>query len=566
MSIKTLRKRIALVAVSALGAGLMSVTPAFAGAGDETIIASKGIITAAVGDDGDVADYGVMNSTGNVTLSFEDSGGGDRVIVTVSGGTGEVIPYNDGTIDATGATSTASGKYFYSAVAKALVIKVTPTGAGTNLVIKSFDDADGSGTVDAGETTPVSWLTYKVVLAGLSGVYNAANSRFAINDNDGTPATAYPALDVTGANAVKNGEEGYITVKLYDGLGAALTTDVNTVTATVKSGDCLIAATSGDQVTTTAIAALSSGQGEFFTLQATDDAPTVCVVDVAVDGAVVATKTILHQGKVASVGFTGPATLADAGDGAITGAAYYWAKDSAGNYLGDIDVAYASGYNSVVTALSFSEAGPVTKSAVTTVNGGAAPASTPGTIGFTCSAIKGTASVKIKHTFGTGVSVTSDAITLSCFGDAVNYKASLDKATYMPGEIATLTITATDSAGNKANEEEQIGTDDTADVSITGAYMTPVSAAKNTDKFVDGKKTYKFVVGGTDGSYNLIVDLPKFNSTTYSQSAITVAYSIKSSTSSVTTAEVLAAIVKLIASINEQIALVQKQLKKAKKK
>jgi hypothetical protein len=79
--------------------------------------------------------------------------------------------------------------------------------------------------------------------------------------------------------------------------------------------------------------------------------------------------------------------------------------------------------------------------------------------------------------------------------------------------------------------------------------------------FVGGKKTYKFIVGSTEGSYQLSVDLPKFNNTLAPQTAATVAYKIAGS-GGVSNADVLKAIVSLIASINKQIAALQKALLK----
>jgi hypothetical protein len=79
--------------------------------------------------------------------------------------------------------------------------------------------------------------------------------------------------------------------------------------------------------------------------------------------------------------------------------------------------------------------------------------------------------------------------------------------------------------------------------------------------FSGGKKTYKFIVGSTEGSYSMSVDLPKFNSTTYAQAAVTVPYKISGS-GAVSNADVLKAIVSLIASINKQIAALQKALLK----
>jgi hypothetical protein len=147
------------------------------------------------------------------------------------------------------------------------------------------------------------------------------------------------------------------------------------------------------------------------------------------------------------------------------------------------------------------------------------------------------------------------------------YTASLDKASYVPGDIATLTITAKDSAGKPANDYQYLGgttaagTGATNPVSIAGSNMTAITAPTSVDIFVSGVKTYKFIVGSTEGSYQLSVDLPKFNSSATPQAAVTVAYKIAGS-GGVSNADVLKAIVSLIASINKQIAALQKALLK----
>jgi hypothetical protein len=90
--------------------------------------------------------------------------------------------------------------------------------------------------------------------------------------------------------------------------------------------------------------------------------------------------------------------------------------------------------------------------------------------------------------------------------------------------------------------------------------MAAITAPTNADTFTGGKKTYKFIVGSSAGSYQLSVDLPKFNSTTYSQSAVTVPYKIV--VSGTTNEDILKSIVSLIASINKQIQALQKLILK----
>jgi hypothetical protein len=94
--------------------------------------------------------------------------------------------------------------------------------------------------------------------------------------------------------------------------------------------------------------------------------------------------------------------------------------------------------------------------------------------------------------------------------------------------------------------------------------MTQVGSIVSTDSFLSGVKKYKFTVGGINsGSFQLVVDLPGLNSTTYSQSAVSVAYKVATSADGgVQMADVLKAIVSLIASINKQIAALQKALLK----
>jgi hypothetical protein len=136
-----------------------------------------------------------------------------------------------------------------------------------------------------------------------------------------------------------------------------------------------------------------------------------------------------------------------------------------------------------------------------------------------------------------------------------------------------LTITATDKNGKAVYDVDltavgvflggdAAGAGTTLAPSISLPALTAVTAATSTDYFVGGKKTYKFTVGATEGSFSGVVDLPKFQSTLYSQDALTIAYKVAATSTSVSMADVLKAIVSLIASINKQIAALQKALLK----
>jgi trimeric autotransporter adhesin len=186
----------------------------------------------------------------------------------------------------------------------------------------------------------------------------------------------------------------------------------------------------------------------------------------------------------------------------------------------------------------------------------------------TCSSgSKGKAAVRLKALTNTLTYVYSDVFTIQCAGTVYSYTASLDKASYVPGDIATLTISAKDvnglpvhTLGYTANDGSTGATRNllggTTLHSIAGSQMDVVTAPAAGDMFgAGGVKTYQFKVGSTEGSYAMSVSLPDYASTA---PAVTVQYAVKASTATVTNAEVLKSIVALIASINKQIQALQK--------
>ena len=188
--------------------------------------------------------------------------------------------------------------------------------------------------------------------------------------------------------------------------------------------------------------------------------------------------------------------------------------------------------------------------------------SVTGVVGYNCADYGTNAGLYLETTNSAGATVDSDKFSVSCAGDMYTYKASLNSSTYKQGDIATLTITGLDVKGNKSNDITAIGTN-TYKPAISGSYMTAVNSPVYTDTTSNGVITYQFIVGNTAGSYSMAVDLPLLTNpaANATDSSKTVGYSI-SGDGSVSNADVLAAIVKLIASINKQIAALQKSLKK----
>ena len=113
------------------------------------------------------------------------------------------------------------------------------------------------------------------------------------------------------------------------------------------------------------------------------------------------------------------------------------------------------------------------------------------------------------------------------------------------GEIATITIDAKDSSGRAVADSQAMAVDT---VSVGGGSLT--RAVATTDYFTGGKRTILAQMT-TAGSFNTAVTLTGSVTT-----SATAAYKI--SDGAVSNAEVLKSIVALIASINKQIAALQK--------
>ena len=314
------------------------------------------------------------------------------------------------------------------------------------------------------------------------------------------------------------------------------------VTATVTGGGVV----SYDAVTYSTASTTTYGSAGYLNIivaQAATNTPAKPVVTVAVNGVTYTTKSFTLQGDVAKI------TLADATIGEAnsagngTGAFSLSVTDSAGNLLVATPALVAASLNAAVSGYS------VTASAEADV-----VAQT-----FTCTSATGAATLKYTIKNAALATITSNDLPVVCAGTASTYTASLDKASYASGSIATLTITAKDSAGKAPADSSKLGTTGSSALSITcGTQMTAVTApVTNSDTWTSGVKTYKFAVGTTSGSYNCVVDLPLYNSSSKPQSAVTVAYAIAGD-GSVSNADVLKSIVALIASINKQIQALQK--------
>jgi len=556
MSTKTLRKRIAVVAVSALTVGVLSVMSAPVANADA--FATENILFASTSTNDGSRACSILPTTAGGTnyetaYALSTSVG---VIATVqSGGTGDAfIMELEGPgviVAATGsAVISSSTKVYDLSTATGETITIKPTGIG---VIKAryFDYASST------KGSLVDMLTINVVATCANKVFSSALSNMRIiTSTEATDDSATTTnVDVTDANVVTNSGYGYIGISLRDTYGASL--DEDAIIATVRSGDAFVklgeeatssSAVPGVGTAKTSVLASTGAQITAQVSQSVADKPTIAVVDISYAGTLVGTKTITFQGVATTI------DIKDVTVGTTTGVGYFRAKvlDAAGNALAAKDVENDATANSVA-AISAITSG-VSQAARTASDGDWSPVAGAANGGqFNCTK-GGVTTLNVKHVVDAATTVKK-SFAIACGGALDTWTISMDKASYAPGEIATLTVTGKDSLGNLVNSVLDIST-----VEYSFGGMTFVTAPTTTDSFTSaaGAKTYQLSVGTSLGSY---VGTFKIAGST-DTSAKTVQYSVKSSTTTVTNEDVLKSIVSLIASINKQIQALQKLILK----
>jgi len=536
-------KKIALVAAAALTSTLFVAIPQAQAAVTNGYVLSDSLANGARGvtvlADTTKAEAGINAIVALTTSDTLAATADDNVSLEIAG-PATFTDYTAAGSNPTGVTLTSLGKLFtFTATTTAAVnlptnVKLTVNGAGTVTVTQKKKVGSTTSTIDI-----------KTIYAGTTvktNILSVADSYVRVQDTS-TQGTLTSSVDVAGSTTVTNGGTGYINIRAMDAYAAQLSTS-GVIQASATGG----AVVAWDAAPSTQVnaAAKTGTAGVLYVVQGTanENSPVTTTVTITFNGATLATKTITFTGRAASILVTG-VDIAQSG-GARTGTYDFVVKDSAGNQLAGITpVADTTKYTSQVTAVSV---------------GGASSATAVQTGGWTCASTSGSSIVRIKHTHSDATVINSNDFVAACAAGVSKYTATLDKKEYKAGEIATLTISATDVNGAKVHGAATLG----AGVAISGGQLTAVSAPTSADVFdTAGSRSIKYTVGNTAGSYNMIVDLPAYVAT---DSAKTVAYSIVDSSGAVSNAQILSAIVALIAQINKQIEALQKLLLTKKKK
>lgn len=564
MSTKTLRKRIALVAVSAVGFGVMSAVAAHAGTTAPTAENAYIISTASANGkatvaniyiDGSVADAasfgllsssassvtagatatGTMLSTGQIAFAFA-SGSNSGVVVT-----GGIIA--DSKVANTSAVSADGTRAWTSSSTDILAIKNNGTAAGGTILVQFFKGAGITSTSTASNGTLIGQYALTVASAGASDAISVSKSTFVVDTTSSFSANVDQAAGFT----VANGGTGYIALAAKDAYGVSLVSGNHAFTVTADGG-ALVGFSAYPSKTSAVSTALPTG---IYVNQPVANAPLITNVTLTVDGVVVGTKTLTLVGDLAKI-VPSVIGIAKKGNTTSTGLGSnevitFKAYDAAGNRIATPNATSLKGTNAVISAYNVDTA---------------TTSSTTGVISVTASDYGTNAALYLQATNAAGTDIKSPVFSLSSAGDAYTYTAKLDKSVYHMGDVATLTITTKDSKGNLANDITALGTS-TLKPSIGGGGLTAVNTPLYTDATANGVITYQYIVGNSPGAFSAAVDLPLLTSASGNgtDTTKTVSWTVASD-GSVSNAEVLSAIVKLIASINKQITALQKSLKK----
>jgi hypothetical protein len=531
-----------------LGAGVLSVAPASA-----TTLAAGNWDFSAVATQPGVCAISNSNTAGSTSA----------VVVTGSNFQLEDAADVDATyMSATGATVVSATSDF---TALTLTTATSATSSGTS-TITFRAGAVGTATISIGVSSTASAtdvLSVTIVDACAGKVYSAARSYVlattATLAQDNTAAASNIDTVTSGvpATRITNGNLGHISIALADAYAGALNSKA--LVATVTSGDAFVSIEDGEDGSVpakgnskTAIVASTGAKAVVSVAQATSGAPTVATVVISHDGVTVGTKTFTFEGKATSI------VVSDVVIGQATANGYfrYQVRDAAGNNL----ASRAIENDAVANA----------PSAVAAISSGLTVAGTTGTLGeksaaitgdnilagtvaaFGCTAVGGSTTIGVKYAESV-TNVVTASIPVNCSDVLDTWTASLDKAVYAPGELATLTI-----SGKDENGRPVYSLDTLADVAVSLPQLTPVTAPTSTDTFTSGAgiKKYTFTVGTTEGSFAGTVLVTGATD----DSAKAISYKVANAAGTVSNADVLKAIVSLIASINKQIAALQKAL------
>ena len=624
MSTKTIKQRIALVAVSALTAGLFTVVSApvanatklaaGVGYGDASTLVlgnnadtdgtpnlpsatQLGAAVAAVPltSVGWVANTSTTNANSSTSsLGTSTTGGIARTAVMQAGGKIAFAATSAAsTATSVGVTVTVTGGTIGSLVTTSSAISLAGDGrtasvyntqvAGTNTLAGTFSLSGAAGTVATiaaytgtgitGDTTRTSGDLIAIWSITIASADNAGTVNLAESTVTQQPCITYATtsgstntFDTT--SRCGNARLGVVYVELKDVFTSSVTGGnlAATVTAGFVNVVPVYSTATGDNYAATSAfdTAAATSRNYVLVTQPVANTGGSSTVTITYNGAVVGTKTITWAGDVASivVDVANSATVIGNGVSSLSsGTSYarnvvYTVKDAAGNAISGLVPTLVDATGAMLGATLSTSSGGATEGITipqssATLNVGYSTINHPG---GTATANFGAGSYKIQVLNSAGVAVKSNEVKVTVASTTTySFTASFDKASYVPGDFATLTISAKDVFGNPMPTGKTLPG---LVIAVSTGLTVAGAACDSASTFKAGVKTCTYAVGNTAGSYSWSVALTSASE----QSPVTGV--VKNVDGAVSNTEVLKSIVALIASINKQIAALQKLILK----
>jgi len=476
-------KRLAAVVVTALGMSVVTGVAANAADGDfSAIVATSSGGTAAAATATQVA--GASNF---VQYTIDVSNADSPMLISLSSSTASCV-----SADTTKATVSNNGTaaVLVTSSAATSVTCSTPTTAAGTITVSVFGYS--SGVLD---TTATSKLTITVVTALPGTVYSASVVTETVENVAGTGKYTDGLSGITyrvAKAATLNTAFFTFDIDQQDAAGTTLTTGTKAITASLSGVGSLAFGSLVAPVAGYVSVAAAAANGQDLSVFSDGRAGT-STLTITVNGVAVKTYVFTFYGSVASYDLVMNNAYLPAGGAA--GTATVTAKDSLGNLVPDATVNFTSGTTTVATV------------------------ATPGTTGGcgadeSCTAAEwaayGTASVNVTGVAkGSAVITAANAttsatvtktVTATVTGAQINTVTwAYDKASYEPGEKATVTVTAKDSDGNPVGDDTYTlwATAPSADKNVTYIVAPAANAA-----FKSGIVQYSFYMPFSSGAVN----------------------------------------------------------------
>jgi len=518
MSTKTTFKRVALVAVAALGLGVLSVAPSSATILTQSLTLASATTTGTVNDTNTAvltesfysnAAYDSVTVTGVITSANAASASVKLAIAAVTdsstsiSGVGvDVVGTNTSALTLSGIQAGSTGKTVNGTITAYLV---NPTAAGTYTVTFYVQRSAGGVALTTADTSVVTWST--VVAA--KDTKPAANSTVTVRSGNSTGTTPWAGTAegtdsavVASASSTRSTADATVWVMQKNAAGTA----DESITAVI-TGNAFIGTSGSARVTTTALTLKNLAAGTPIYVYSNGTAGTATLT-MSSPSYSFGTKTFKFSGLATKLAVaTDPKALTiGRTTGGYSNAAHFAVAvtDANGNPVSGLSAASFTVTSSNALAVASASASADSSDGQYPINFVTATGATSGA--------KSTLTITMNDPAdATGVKklTATQEVTL---GGAVNkVTITTDKTSYSPGEQMIVTVTAVDSSGNPVADGRAVPTLSSnktvtglANVATTFAGGKADSIARDTAGAVTS--TYRVFAPASGGEFTIYAD------------------------------------------------------------